>query len=172
MARQRQTVIEGISEVGAVRSGSDESFGKTVPDGVTISWSGTDREVESGQSTFLEEIFRQADRVEITVSLLYGDLLNMKEALGLPDSVLSGDLQSDTDEILAIAEGELGSREDHLYVISPGPSGTRRYDFYRTKVLANQGNFEVSRDQDLVLEFTSTVLKPSSGDIIQVKDAV
>ncbi|HYG70189.1 MAG TPA: hypothetical protein VD838_21110 [Anaeromyxobacteraceae bacterium] len=173
MANERKTVIQGISEVGAIRATVDVPFGRTAPNGVTIAFSGTDHEVDSGQSNWLEDIFRTADRVDITVRLIYADLLNMKEVLGLPDSALTGDLTGATPspEILAIAENALGQREDALYVESPGPAGDRRYDFARTKLRAGL-SIDVQKDGHVILEATWAALRPSSGAAVTITDAI
>lgn len=171
MANQRKTVVRGISEVGAVRNSADVSFGRTPPDGVSIEFSGSALEVESGQSTMLEDLIRTSDRVQIRVRLLYADMVNLKEVLGLPDSALTGDLSGATPEVLTAVEGALGSREDQLYIIAPGPVSTRRYEFARTKlrpgVTINQ-----SRDNHVVLEAVWEMLRPTSGDPFTFTDAV
>lgn len=173
MAQVRANVIQGISEVGAVRASVDVPFGRTAPNGVTIAFSGTDHEVDSGQSNWLEDLFRTADRVDVTVRLIFADLLNLKDSLGLPDAALTGDLNigSPTPEILAIAENTLGSREDTLYVESPGPKGDRRYVFTRTKKRAGL-TIEVAKDGHVILEATWTVLRPSAGSAITITDAL
>lgn len=174
MAQMRKTVLVGIHEVGAVRAAADVSFGKTAPDGVTIAWSGTDLEVESGQSSLLEEVFRTANRVEITFKLIYSDLLNLREALGLPDSALTGDLNAGvpTAEVLSLVEAEIGSREDTIYVIGPGPVSTRRFEFARCKVMPNV-SVSLSRDNHVVLEFSYKVLRPKTGTAFgTVTDAI
>lgn len=170
----RETVIQGINEVGAVRGGSDESFGRTAPNGATIAFSGTDLEVESGQSTFLETLIRTADRIDVTIRLLYADAQNLVEALGLPDSALTGDLQAATPtaETIAIIEDVLGAREETLYVIGPGPSSTRRWEFARTKRRAGV-TIEKGKDNEVILEFTCAVLRPTDGsNVIDITDAV
>jgi hypothetical protein len=173
MAATRANVIQGISEVGARRAAADVLFGKTAPNGVTIAFSGSDHEVESGQSNWLEDLFRTADRCDVTIRLIFADMLNMKEVLGLPDAALTGDLQGGTPsaEVLAMAENTLGSREDQIYVESPGPKGDRRYDFMRTKLRAGL-TIEVAKDGHIILEATWTVLRPSSGNAITITDAV
>jgi hypothetical protein len=173
MAQVRANVIQGISEVGAVRASVDVPFGKTAPNGVTIAWSGSDHEVESGQSNWLEDLFRTADRIDITVRLIFADMLNMRDSLGLPDAAMTGDLNigSPTPEVLAIAENTLGSREDALYVESPGPKGDRRYFFARTKLRAGL-NIEVAKDGHVILEATWTVLRPSTGNAATITDAL
>lgn len=174
MANQRKTVIHGISEVGAVRAAADVSFGKTIIDGVTIAFSGTDLDVESGQSSLLEESFPITDRIEITATLLYADLLNYIEALGMDASALVGDLNGGvpTDEVLTMIEGALRVREDQLYIICPGPSGSRRYDFMRTKVKAGV-QFVHGRNKEVNIQATWQVLRPKAGpNVFTVTDAV
>lgn len=175
MANQRKTVIRGVSEVGFVRDTADVSLGKTAPNGVTIAFSGNDSEVESGQSTLLEDTFRTQDRAEITVRLIYADLVQFKDLLGLPDSALAGDLggATPTAEVLTVAAaGALGSREETLYVLTPGPKSTRRYEFARVKARAGL-NVEVSRDNHIVLEQTFYMLAPSAGtDAFTITDAL
>jgi hypothetical protein len=164
-----------VSEVGFVRANADVSLGKTAPNGVTIAFSGNDAEVESGQSTFLEDTFRTQDRAEITLRLIYADLVQFKDLLGLPDSALTGDLAAaePTEEVLSVAAaGALGSREETLYVLSPGPKSTRRYEFARVKARAGL-NVEISRDNHIVLEQTFYLLAPAAGtDAITVTDAL
>lgn len=176
MANERKTVIRGISEVGAVRAATDVSFGRTTPNGVTLAFSGSDLEVESGQSTMLEAIFNQSDRIAVTFRLIFADLVNFREALGLPDAALTGDLNPvdpapAVEEVLAITEANLRSREDALYAITPGPASTRRYDFHRCRVRAGL-SIEMSRDGHVILEFTAEVLRPEAGNVITITDAV
>lgn len=173
MAQSRKTVIRGITEVGAKRGGSDVSFGRTAPNGFTMTFSGNDLEVESGQSTFLETLFRTADRIDWTFRLLYADLLNLKDMLGLPASALTGDLWGGTPtaEVLAIIEGTLGSVEDTLYAITPGPKSTRRYEAQRAALRAGL-TIEHSKDNHVILEATWTILRPASGNIITITDNV
>ena len=173
MAVQRKTIIRGISEVGAVRNNVDVSFGRTAPDGVSIEFSGNALEVESGQSTFLEDLIRISDRIQVRARLLYADAVNLKEVLGLPDSALTGDLNAGTPtpEVLTAVEGALGSREDKLYVIAPGPKSTRRYEFARTKLRPGV-TIQHSRDNHVVLEAIWEVLRPSTGNAFTITDAV
>lgn len=161
----RKNVIRGITEVGAVRAGNDVSFGKTAPDGATIAFQPNQLEVESGQSTFLEDLFVTSNRVEVTFRLIFANLVNIQEVLGLPASALTGSLESPdggvtpaTAEVITIPADGIGAREDHLYMITPGPAGTRRYDLYRCKVKGNL-TIDASRDRHFVVEGTWAVLR-------------
>jgi hypothetical protein len=173
MPPQRKTVIRGISEVGAVRSGADVTFGRTTPDGVSIVFSGNELEVESGQSTFLEQLFSTSDRIAVTVNLLFADLVNLREVLGLPESALTGDLNAGTPtaEVLAILEANMRTRTDVLYVLAPGPTSTRRYLFNRAK-LRGGATITHGRDNHTVLTATWEVLRPASGNVVTITDAI
>lgn len=176
----RKTVLRGITEVGAVRSpdgvapAEDVSFGSTAPNGATVSFQPNQLEVESGQSTFLEDIFVTSNRVEVTLRLIFANLANVKEVLGLTDEHLTGSLVGDqatrTAEKLVIPEDGIGAREDHLYLITPGPFGSRRYDLFRTKVKGNL-TLELSRDQHIIVEGTWAVLRAGAGvNPVEIED--
>jgi hypothetical protein len=171
MALQRKTVLRGITEVGAKRTAVDVSFGKTTPDGAEITFESNELEVESGQSAFLEDIFNSSERINIRLRLLFADLVNVKEVLGLPDSALTGDLSLATPEVLNItAANLLGTREDALYLLSPGPGSMRRFDFHRTKVRASP-TFTLSKDNNVILEGVWAVLRPSTGNVVTITDS-
>jgi hypothetical protein len=173
----RKTVIRGVSQVGAVRADEDVSFGKTTPNGATVAFQPSQLEVESGQSTFLEDIFVTSNRVEVTFRLIFANLVNIQEVLGIASSALTGDLSTGggpTEEKLVIADTAIVSRTDALFLISPGPLSTRRYDFARTKVKGNL-TIEASRDQHLILEGTWAVLSASddgSVNPVEITDSI
>lgn len=165
MAAERKTVLKGISEVGAVRAAADVPWGKTAPNGVTFAFSGNDLEVESGQSPVLEECLRISDKLDITVRLIYADMLNLAEALGLDiSSRLTGDLQGApaTAEVLDLVDGALGEVVDALYIISPGPGSTRRFEIPKVRRRAGV-SFELSRNDIITLEFTLTAIRDDGG---------
>ena len=172
----RKTVIRGVSQVGAVRASADVSFGKTTPNGATVAFQPNQLEVESGQSTFLEDIFVTSNRVEVTFRLIFGNLVNIQEVLGIETAALTGDLTAatPTQEKLVISDTAIGARTDALFLITPGPVSTRRYDFARTKVKGNL-TIEASRDQHLILEGTWAVLSASddgSVNPVEITDAI
>lgn len=156
----RKHVIRGISEVGARRAGADVSFGKTTPDGASIAYQTSQVDVESGQSTFLEDIFTNSSRVDVTFRLLFANLVTMKDVLGLADAQLTGDLAGGvpTAEVLIIPNEGMGNRVDSLYIVTPGPLGTRRYDLHRCKPRGNL-SIDMSRDRHIVVEGTWAVLR-------------
>lgn len=171
----KKNVLRGITEVGAKRANADVSFGKTTPNGATVAFQPNNLEVESGQSTFLEDVFVTSNRVEVTLRLIFANLVNVKEVLGLKDEHLTGDLSAATPtaEKLVIPEDGIGAREDALYLITPGPVSTRRFDFARCKVKGNL-TLELSRDGHVVVEGTWAVLRPNSGTAkpVEITDAV
>lgn len=175
MAQERKTVLKGISEVGAVRAGADESWGKTPRNGVEINFGGSDRDVKSGQSTLTEESFRVDDEVLLTANLLYTDLLNMAEAFGVITGSVAGDLNAGvpTAEVLELAfNGALGAREDKIYVVHPGPKSTRRYEFARMKVQPGV-RISATAEQEQVLSFTLKLLNPKDATKpVTITDAV
>lgn len=174
MAVARKTILKGINEVGFKRANADVSLGRTTVNGATIAITGTDQEVETGQSTMLEMIYRTADRINVTVRLMFVDLKNLADALGMADAALTGDLQAATPtaEVLAIAENALGAREETLYILTPGPKSTRRYEFARVKARAGL-TIETNRDNTITLEATFGVLRPTAGgNAVTITDAI
>lgn len=173
MAQQRKSVLKGISEIGAVRAAVDVPWGKTTRNGVEINFGGTDRDVKSGQSTLTEESFRVDDEVTVTANLLYTDLLNVAEALGVITGAVTGDLSVPTAEVLELAfNGAAGAREDKIYIVHPGPKSTRRYEFARMKVQPGV-RIGVTAEQEQVLTVTMKLLNPKDAAVpVTITDAI
>lgn len=168
MAQQRKTVLKGISAVGFVRAATDVSLGKTLPDGVDLVFSGSDLEVESGQSPVLEELLRISDKLDVTVRLIYADMLNMADALGIDAALhLTGDLSASTAEVLTLVDGALGAIVDAMYIETPGPGSTRRLDIPKVRRRAGL-TIKGSRNDLTVLEFTVTAIRDNSGNSLGV----
>lgn len=165
MPQKRGSVIIGITEIGAVRTGADVSWGRTTEDGCEIAIDGSDLDVMSGQSTMIMKSVRTADTSEVTVNLLYSDLLNMAEALGQIAGP-TGDLQAGTPtaEVLQVwFNGAVGKREDKIYLITPGPKSTRRWEWARMQVKPGV-RVRATKGKEQVLTFTLKMLEPLNAD--------
>jgi hypothetical protein len=174
VANLRTPVYSGITEFGDIESGpTDVPWGATEQNGVTVAITGEDVDVQSGQALMLEDSFPSTRTIEVTARLQHGGLLNLKDALGMPDSALTGDLQATptaTDEVLAIVGTNIGTEELNLYADQPGPVSTRRYDFKRCKQRAGM-TLELGSNNYTMLESVWQVLNPTSGNAVEITDA-
>lgn len=181
MANQRTPVLSGISEFGEINSetaayagdGTDESWGATERNGVTLAMSGEDVDVMSGQNLMLQDSFPSSRAIELTARLQHAGLINIADALGIPDSDLAGDLNAatPTDEVLSIDGTNIGQEEKTLYILTPGPVSTRRYQVHRAKQRAGL-NMEFAINDYVKIETTWSVLDAGAGnDEMQITDA-
>lgn len=151
MPIESQVSIHGISEFGEWTANStaaggvtstynsdnvytESSWGYTSEEGARVVPSVTRVEQRSGQSASLIDSFIESVGAQLEVNLLSGHLTNLKRMLGLPDTALTGDLTSPTDEILVVDGSALGTVEQQLYMKTMGPIGPRTYYFPRAKV--------------------------------------
>ncbi len=178
MANVRTPVLSGISEFGDVTGetapydglGTDAPYGATERNGVTIQVTGEDVDVQSGQNLVLEDSFASARSIELTARLQHSGLLNIKDALGMPDAALTGDLAT-IDEVLAFNGTNIASEEKTIYVLSPGPNTTRRIQAQRCKQRAGL-TLELASNDYLKLETTWTILDGGTGiDEMQILDS-
>jgi hypothetical protein len=178
MANARTPVLSGITEFGEVTGGTGYSGGTDVPwghterNGVTINVAGEDVDVQSGQNLVLEDSFASARMIELVARLQYSGLLNVRDALGMPSSALTGDLgaTTPTDEVLVLTGTNMGSEEKHIYALTPGPVSTRRYAAIRCKQRAGM-TLELASNDYVRLETTWTVLDGGSYDEMQITDS-
>lgn len=161
MAQVRTPVLHGITEFGEV-DGGDQAWGATERNGVSLAIDGEDVDVISGQSLMLEDSFASLRGITATARLQYSGLLNMKDALGLPDSALVGDLAGATDEVLSLIDDQIATEEKVLYALTPGPVSTRRFDLARCK---QRGGFqmELASNDYVRLESSWGLLRPGVG---------
>jgi hypothetical protein len=169
VAQVRTPVISGITEFGH-DDGADQAWGATEQNGVTVAITGEDVDVQSGQALMLEDSFPSARTIEVTARLQHGGLLNVKDALGMADATLTGDLGAVTDEVLAITGANIGTEELKLYAIQPGPVSTRDFRFFRCKQRAGI-TLELGSNNYSMLESVWQVLNPTSGNAAEITDS-
>ena len=166
MAQVRTPVLSGITEFGSFVTGPvDTTWGATERNGVSIAIEGEDVDVQSGQALMLEDSFASQRSITITPRLQYSGLLNVKDALGLPDAALVGDLQATptaSDEVLSIVDADIATVEKQLYAITPGPVSTRVFRFIRCK---QRGGFtmELASNDYVRMESSWGLLRPVGG---------
>ena len=170
MAQQVANVLQGITEVGHVTdpygTPADVSWGATEQDGVEIRVSGETLDVQSAQSTVLEDMFVHTVDIEVEYKVQYGDLLNLARALGLDTSSYpTGDLQGSptpSAEVLEPLMDDIGRFEFYLYAITPGPKSTRRFEFKRCKV-APSFNLALASTAHQAIAISFKVLRPKQA---------
>ncbi len=178
MANVRTPVLSGISEFGEITGGTGYTGGTDVPwgaterNGVTIAISGEDVDVQSGQNLVLEASFASARTIELTGRLQYSGLMNLRDALGMPSSALTGDIMlgTPTDEVLVIVGTNMGSESKHMYAMTPGPISTRRYQAINCKQRAGM-TLELGSAAYVMLETTWTVLDGGAYSEMEITDA-
>lgn len=180
MATLRTPVYSGITEFGEVTGatgytgGTDVPYGATERNGVTIVITGEDVDVQSGQNLVLEDSFASARAIEMTARLQHAGLMNVRDALGMPDGALTGDLQltpTATDEVLVLNGTNMGSETKHIYCLTPGPVSTRRIAAARCKQRAGM-TLELASNDYVRLETTWTVIDGGAGvDEMQITDS-
>lgn len=153
MPLSQQVSIHGITDIGewtatSVTEGgggntvnhnddnvyTETSWGLTSEEGARIVPSVNSVQQRSGQSAAVIDSFISEGTAQLQVRLLDGQLQTLKRLMGLPDSALTGDLSSPSDETLIVKGSELGVVEKSIYVRTMGPLGPRTYYIPRCKV--------------------------------------
>jgi hypothetical protein len=165
MAQLRKSVLRGITEVGEVAAGpTDVPWGKTLKNGAEVAHGAANLMTESGQDLYPVDSSPTGRTTQLTLRLLYSDLLVYLAAFGLPTGALTGDLQAGTPtaEVLSVLQSQMGTVERKLYLLTPGPKGPRRRVYERCKV---RGEFRevLDRENNMAIEMTFDVLAPASA---------
>lgn len=166
--------IRGHSEVGHVEAPStDVPWGRTTEDGVEMQLGVQSVDLFSSQSLMEEDTGITRVSIGLVIPLVYAELEVIKNAFGIPDASLTGDLSAGTptQEVLALAPGDIGSQERALYSLGVGPVSTRRIDVPRAKV-TDLGNLKQSKTGWMTPQATWRALAPASGPVLTITDDV
>lgn len=162
----------GHSGVGHVSGGSDVSWGRTTPEGVSLQLGVQSVDLESAQTLMEVDTGITRVTVNIVIRLVSAALQVIQRAFGMSATAFTGDLTAGTPlaEQLDIADTDLGSQEQQLYSLGPGPASTRRITVYRAKV-SDLGGLDQAKPSWMLPSPTWRALAPASGPVIRILDA-
>lgn len=160
----------GHSDFGHV-AGSDVSWGRSGPEGMSMQLSATSIDLPTAQTLMPVDSGITDVLFTIGIRLVSAALQVIQRAYGLPDSAFSGGLQggSPTAEILNLQDLDVGKQERQLYSLGPGAVSTRRIDVFRAKI-SDLGELAQAKTAWMLPQATWRALAPATGPAVKITD--
>lgn len=171
MPASNETII-GVNDIGEHDGqGNDTSWGRTQEDGAMLTLSVTKQELFSGQAKMAEDTHINRVAMALQFNAIFSELQNLQRMLGVPAAQFTGDLDSPSQEELAIDQDSLGAVEKGIYAEGPGPASTRRVEAANA-TLGDIGDLAWSDTEWQLPEVTWDILNTADGtDVLLIQDA-